>query len=499
MSGGLSRAILDAIVAAPDEDTPRLVYADWCDDNGLAERAEFVRVQVERARLPAWDAAQVPLRLRERELLHRYGEGWLAEMPAVPGARWEGFRRGVVAEVSFSSFEAMRKYAHACRAVAPVEAVTVRWPRRGEARTAGRPITELQELTLTGRPFDDEIAWLAGSPQLATVRTLAVLGLSADDLVTILASPHLSGLRALRLPSNGLGNAGVLALTQSPALTRLGELTLSGPGYYAEYYDDPIINAAGMRRLAGWPGLAGVRSLTLAGSDVRRDGLRALLRSPHAAGIKELSLRSSRLDGQAMAEFEAAVSGLRLETLDLGENVLKDVGTEYVASAPCLAQLKLLRLDRCEISRAGARLLAKKATFLGGLGVLDVGHNHFGAPGLGALLERKPPVLHTLGLRDNDLLDKGAELLAGSPASDPLLDVDLSRNDLGADAALALGATPHLRGLLALRLTDNRVTGAVAAGLKASPLGQRLTLLEVADEPPPRPLAPAHGPDDIPF
>ena len=87
MSGGLSRAILDAIVAAPDEDTPRLVYADWCDDNGLTERAEFVRVQVERARLPAWDAAQVGLRLREQQLLKEHGEGWLAELPAVQGAR----------------------------------------------------------------------------------------------------------------------------------------------------------------------------------------------------------------------------------------------------------------------------------------------------------------------------------------------------------------------------------------------------------------------------
>src|SRR5262249_38660393 len=93
------------------------------------ERAEFIRVQVQRTRLPAWDAAQVRLRLREQELLKQHGESWLAELPAIKGVRWEGFRRGIVAEVSFDSFEAMRFSAHACRAVAPVEAVTVRWPR----------------------------------------------------------------------------------------------------------------------------------------------------------------------------------------------------------------------------------------------------------------------------------------------------------------------------------------------------------------------------------
>lgn len=43
-------ALLAAILANPDEDTPRLVYADWLQENGQDERAEFIRVQCERAR-----------------------------------------------------------------------------------------------------------------------------------------------------------------------------------------------------------------------------------------------------------------------------------------------------------------------------------------------------------------------------------------------------------------------------------------------------------------
>lgn len=39
-------ALLKAVLADPDEDTPRLVYADWLQENGQAERAEFIRVQV---------------------------------------------------------------------------------------------------------------------------------------------------------------------------------------------------------------------------------------------------------------------------------------------------------------------------------------------------------------------------------------------------------------------------------------------------------------------
>jgi uncharacterized protein (TIGR02996 family) len=503
MSGWLAKGFLDDIVANIDDDTPRLVYADWLLENGQDDRAEFIRVQIERAHLPAWDAAQVRLRLREQELLRLHGEEWLAELPAIEGAKWEGFRRGIVAEVSFASFEAMRANAHACRAAAPVEAVTVRWPRRGEPSQAA-PIAELRELSLTGRPSGEhEIAWLADSPQLATLRCLTARGLWPEGLGRLVASPHLAALKALRLPGNNLGNAGIRALVGAASLTALEELDLSGRGGAERYNDDPIVRSAGMEALADWEVLAGVRSLTLSGNQVGGAGLRTLLRSSHAAALKELSLRDGRLDGEAMAVFGDALPGLRLETLNLGENVLTDLGLAQLGSAACLSELKALWLDRCEVPLAGAPLLAK-AAFVGGLRLLDVGHNHFGPVGLGALLEREPPSLHTLRMRDNDLFDKGAALLAGSPASDTLLEVDLSLNRLGTAAALALGESPHLRAILVLRLVDNPINESAAAALAASPLGQRLAVLELKDRPPvpdplPAPGPPSLGEDDIPF
>src|SRR5262245_53285184 len=44
-------AFIQAIIQAPDDDLPRLIYADWLDEHGESDRAEFVRVQIERARL----------------------------------------------------------------------------------------------------------------------------------------------------------------------------------------------------------------------------------------------------------------------------------------------------------------------------------------------------------------------------------------------------------------------------------------------------------------
>ncbi len=44
-------ALLATILARPDEDTPRLMFADWLDEHAQPVRAEFVRVQVQLADL----------------------------------------------------------------------------------------------------------------------------------------------------------------------------------------------------------------------------------------------------------------------------------------------------------------------------------------------------------------------------------------------------------------------------------------------------------------
>ena len=475
---GLPKAFLDDIAANIDDDTPRLVYADWLEENGQGERAEFIRVQIERARLPSWDAEQVRLRIREKDLHDAHGEAWLKEVPKVEGAKWEGFRRGIVAEVSFASYEAMRTKAHECRLLAPVEAVTVRWPRKRESKDGGPPIAELRELNVTGIPADmDEVSRLADSPQLSTLRTLTVHGMGHQMMARLVGSKHLAKLKALRVPSNNLGNDGIHSLVRAAALSALEELDLSGRGVSERYQDDPIVRSAGMEALAAWPGLATVRVLNLTGNEFGRVGLRALLRSPHASALKELSVRGGRLDGQAMAEFDTDVRGLRLDTLDVGANLLKDVGAEYVALAPSLKDLKVLRMDACEVTITGAKLLAKKAAFLNDLRVLDVAYNHFRLPGLSALLDRKPPALHTLLMRDNDLGDDGAEHLAGSPATDGLRELDVSGNMMENNAAMYLSEATHLKELVSLRIADNVMKPWAEKALRESPLGKRLAEL----------------------
>lgn len=50
-------AFLRAIFDAPEDDTPRLVYADFLQEQGQEERAEFIRAQCE---LPQWERTPEP-------------------------------------------------------------------------------------------------------------------------------------------------------------------------------------------------------------------------------------------------------------------------------------------------------------------------------------------------------------------------------------------------------------------------------------------------------
>lgn len=51
-------AFIEAIRADPDEDTHRLVYADWLAENGQEDRGNLIRCQIELAEHDAWAAKQ---------------------------------------------------------------------------------------------------------------------------------------------------------------------------------------------------------------------------------------------------------------------------------------------------------------------------------------------------------------------------------------------------------------------------------------------------------
>jgi uncharacterized protein (TIGR02996 family) len=87
-------AFLRAIFEAPDDDAPRLVYADWLEENGDPFRAEFIRVQCELARTRGGASLQA----REQALLEAYQGEWLGPLRRW-AVRWT-FHRGFLVEVA---------------------------------------------------------------------------------------------------------------------------------------------------------------------------------------------------------------------------------------------------------------------------------------------------------------------------------------------------------------------------------------------------------------
>jgi uncharacterized protein (TIGR02996 family) len=99
-------ALLSAIRASPDDDLPRLVFADWLDEHGRPERAEFIRVQCEFARAladPARKRDRNALSKRARALSRTHARQWRAELPSLSEVAWGEFRRGFVSSATLSS------------------------------------------------------------------------------------------------------------------------------------------------------------------------------------------------------------------------------------------------------------------------------------------------------------------------------------------------------------------------------------------------------------
>src|SRR5690242_9892719 len=76
------QAFLADVIASGGDDAPRLVFADWLEDNGQAHRAEFIRLQCRLAGVDELDPQRQALKQREWELLAVHRDDWTQALPA---------------------------------------------------------------------------------------------------------------------------------------------------------------------------------------------------------------------------------------------------------------------------------------------------------------------------------------------------------------------------------------------------------------------------------
>ena len=92
-----AHALLEAVRDLPHDDLPRLAYADWLEEHGEGDRAEFIRTQIALAGLPAGDPRRPALARREIELILAHKDAWFGPHRR----RWTYYdcRRGFIDEV----------------------------------------------------------------------------------------------------------------------------------------------------------------------------------------------------------------------------------------------------------------------------------------------------------------------------------------------------------------------------------------------------------------
>jgi uncharacterized protein (TIGR02996 family) len=220
-------AFLADIIESPDDDAPRLIYSDWLEDHGQADRATFIRVQIELATLRQNDPRKPGLKTTERRLQEKHERQWAAPLPGLAGD-W-GFRRGFVELIALPASTLVR-HADAIFRSAPVRELRLedaglinRWARCAQ-------LERLTALSLSGSIGEVGLQQLLASPYLGRLRalSLAQTGIGGAGLRALAAWPQLAGLTSLDLADNSLGDEAVEALLASAHLDGLQTVDFSG-------------------------------------------------------------------------------------------------------------------------------------------------------------------------------------------------------------------------------------------------------------------------------
>jgi uncharacterized protein (TIGR02996 family) len=471
-------AFLQAIKEQPEDDTPRLVLADWLEENGGTDdqaRAELIRTQVELAHLAEDDLRHAGLHRKGQELIANHAERWLGRWTQL-ASQWK-LQRGLFHLTLGPSIT----WDPACQPGDP----------DGEEEWAW-----LEGLQV-GRMVAPGLALLANSPLLQGITMLHLKWspLGIEQTRQLLASPHWKRLYTLEIQDghfgrHDLGERGLFrvwpgvrrlvfrggflseggrSLAANPHLESLLALELEGNG----------ISPACAEALANSPFLQRLRRLHLRSNKIGDGGMHALTVSPHLTGLAVLDLSDNQITAAGLRAWTGHTFRKRLYSLTLRGNQLQDGGALTLARSPWLGQLRVLDLGSNKIGAAGARALAE-SPHLSQLVVLGLGLNDMGPEGTEALARSQQlGRLTTLDLSSNALGDRGCRALARSSSLERLTTLNLAGNRIGAEGIRALAHSSALPALSALDLADNQGGAASAFALAESPHLGKIRLLNL--------------------
>ncbi|HEY1187236.1 MAG TPA: TIGR02996 domain-containing protein [Gemmata sp.] len=219
-------ALLDAIFDAPDDDTPRLVFADWLQEHGQENYAQFIRLQCAAAREPLWSAEANRLWKEIGRVWARLDQEWwpatrdVWNVP-VTESRWNPvtstfldepgtgpglldaihFHRGFLRESVPLTASALIAYGDSCWPWGPFPSVVLE-PDGAESELLARPrAARIRSLRLVGWEDPPHALWFAGAPELVSLERLDLtdLCLVESDVDYLLRSELFPKLKEVRL------------------------------------------------------------------------------------------------------------------------------------------------------------------------------------------------------------------------------------------------------------------------------------------------------------
>ena len=428
-------ALMRNIVENPDEDAPRLVFADWCQENGDEDRAEFIRVQIERARLDEFDERHQDLEPREVKLLARHRREWTGNWPFQHYSPTV-FRRGFIERLEGCGTGRFNEHIDSLLARHPVREAWLEWP--GDRESSERDAEGLLRPPRLSGFTEGQLRGLGLNHRHRRVIRLR-------ELERLLASVELRGVRRLVVPhvvdpASPPGFEHVLFDTFPRIAKHLEALRLPGS-----------VNRPRTLERAVRSELADTLTcFGLEGADLDEGSVRALTESSLWCGLTELDLgslrRGSSFPTLGLAEAVGRSQLRRLNVVSLSETS----PGEYV---PTL----------CRSERWGElESLKLSGPLHGDLFREFVNHEHFArlrrlhihAADLDAedatVLAEHP---NSRGLRELVLygcprLDHhGVARLVNSPQLSRLVCLDLDRCPIGEETPVALARSPHMSNL----------------------------------------------------
>lgn len=370
-------SFLGAIKADPEEDTPKLALADWLQEQPNAAdnaRGEFLRQFVRNNQLSKTDPAREDFGALSR-LWNSNEEAWAGRLKAAGFKVWATnhmFRWGLL----FPALDwGTDRDADAIELVgteeyAWVAGLTVRALDAGAVPTfTAYPLLDsLVGLRIARSDSDDFLLEdVCNSPRAAGLRFLDLSGWSPSGYPELLArTPHLSGLRELRVRQCGFADGDFQVLCNAERLEHLRSLDVAGNNLtrfaaaaFADGHGLPALEELNLgtdgyaRNRIGPFGLqaliAGKRSgrlqkLHLSNNDIGTTGVEALCAAPNMCNLTHLDLSANLIGNEGLSAIAEAEHLNTLEHLNLSGNAVTDDGALALANSPYLTNIRRLAL-----------------------------------------------------------------------------------------------------------------------------------------------------------